>query len=341
MVGRLRVSFSFALVPCAVALAAAAASFGTFEAAAQPPGPGWRNTPIAKTDHIKAGDSTIEVDFAEGPLDLPKSAILAHIAAAASAVATYYGRFPVAGDRILIIPVAGRHGMLQGTTWGDMRGFPAFTRIRLGERTTQAELDDDWMMTHELVHTAFPSMLDDQHWIEEGLATYIEPIARVMTGELTAKKIWGDMVRDMHQGEPAPGDEGLDHTHTWGRTYWGGAMFCLVADVNIRRATHNRKGLQDALRAIVDAGGTIDHNWTLPQALAIGDRATGTPVLTGMYNDWKDKPVTVDLPKLWSELGIRSTPDGIAFVGNAPLASVREGITKPAGKPIIATVLAP
>ena len=37
---------------------------------------------------------TIEVDFAEGPFDLPKSAILARIATAASAVATYYGRFP-------------------------------------------------------------------------------------------------------------------------------------------------------------------------------------------------------------------------------------------------------
>ncbi len=303
---------------------------------AQPPGR--RNVVIAETDNIKVGDSTLQVDFAEGALDLPKSAFLDHVAAAASAVATYYRRFPVASDRILIIPVAGRKGVLQGTTWGDMRGFPAFTRMRIGEHTTQADLNDDWMMTHELVHTAFPSMPDDQHWIEEGLATYIEPIARVMTGNLTAQKIWGDMVRDMHQGEPAPGDAGLDHTHTWGRTYWGGAMFCLVADVDIRRQTHNRKGLQDALRAIVEAGGTIDHDWTLPQALAIGDKATGTHVLTDQYNEWKDKPVTVDLPKLWTELGIQSTSDGIAFVNNAPRAKVRDAITKSIGAPINATV---
>ena len=26
---------------------------------------------------------------------------------------------------------------------------------------------------------AFPSLPDDQHWMEEGLATYVEPIARV------------------------------------------------------------------------------------------------------------------------------------------------------------------
>jgi hypothetical protein len=320
-------------------LAATAAFIGISQASAQPQGPGWRNISIAESDHIKVGASTIQVDFAEGPLDLPKPAILAHIAAAASAVATYYGRFPVASARILIIPVAGRHGVLQGTTWGDMRGFPAFTRIRLGEHITQAELDDDWMMTHELVHSAFPSMPDDQHWIEEGLATYIEPIARVMTGELTTQKIWGDMFRDMHQGEPAPGDEGVDHTHTWGRTYWGGAMFCLVADVEIRRATHNRKGLRDALRAIVDAGGTIDHNWTLPQALAIGDQATGTHVLSEMYDDWKDKPVTVDLPKLWNELGVIGDSNGVRFVDDAPQAKEREAITKSRGSTIAASVV--
>jgi hypothetical protein len=41
-------------------------------------------------------------------------------------------------------------------------------------------------------------------------------------------------------------------------------MFCLVADVEIRRATGNRKGLQDALRAIVAAGATINTDSALP-----------------------------------------------------------------------------
>jgi len=297
------------------------------------------NIPIAASYQIKVADSILQVDFAEGPLDLPNDVILAHIEAAASAVATYYGRFPVPRARILLIPVPGRHGILQGTTWGDMHGFPGFTRIRIGEHTTAADLARDWMTTHELVHMAFPSLPDNQHWMEEGLATYIEPIARVMTGELTPEMIWGDMARDMHQGEPGPNDDGLDRTHTWGRTYWGGAMFCLEADVEIRRETNNQNGLQDALRAIVASGGAIDQDWDLPRALAIGDQATGTHVLTTMYEEWKDKPVPVDLPKLWNELGVVASPDGIRFVNDAPLAKVREAITKPAGERIAATVL--
>ena len=285
------------------------------------------NVEIADTRQIKAGYAVIQVDFARGAMDLSEDAVKAHIRAAVDAIVAYYGRFPVARARILVIPTTDEREGMQGTTWGDMAGFPGFTRIRVAQHATAADLADDWVMTHELVHMAFPSLHDDQHWMEEGQATYIEPIARVMTGELKARDVWRDMVRDMPKGEPGDGDQGMDRTHTWGRTYWGGALFCLVADVAIRRETGNSKGLQDALRAVVAQGGTIDHDWDLPQALAIGDRATGTHVLTEMYAQWKDAPVTVDLPKLWAELGVHSMPDGIEFDSTAPLARVREAIT--------------
>ncbi|HLY43623.1 MAG TPA: hypothetical protein VKR52_20585 [Terracidiphilus sp.] len=283
---------------------------------------------IATTRTLSIGGGTIEVDFAKGPpLDLTNDQVMQHIRMAATAVATYYGRFPLSHDRILVIPVEGeRREAIQGTTWGDMDGAQGFTRLRIAQHATMQDMAEDWVTTHELVHGAFPSMPDDQHWIEEGLATYIEPLARVMTGELQARKVWADMVDGMPKGEPEPGDEGIDRTHTWGRTYWGGGLFCFVADVEIRRQTGNRKGLRDALKAIVAAGGTIDHNWDLPRALAVGDRATGTHVLSDMYAKWKNAPVEVDLPKLWNELGVRMTANGIEFQDNAPLANVRESI---------------
>jgi hypothetical protein len=282
---------------------------------------------IASSHELRFGPHVLQVDFAAGDLDLPAKAILAHVQAAASAVATYYGGFPVARARLLLVPVAGQSGIMQGTTWPGMNGFEGFTRIRIGQHTTTAELGEDWTTTHELVHMAFPTLPDDQHWMEEGLATYVEPIARVATGELEARQVWRDMVYGMRKGEPSDGDLGLDRTHTWGRTYWGGALFCLVADVTIRRETQNHKGLQDALRAIVAQGGTINHEWPLDQALAIGDRATGTHVLARMYGEWKDKPVPVDLMKLWGELGIHWTAGGpIEFVASAPLARIRESI---------------
>ena len=300
----------------------AAAIVSPSMAAAQP----GHGLTIVASRELKIGGGTLQVDFAAGQLDLSQDAIFAHVQAAASAITTYYGRFPVERARMLIVPVPDRSGIVQGTTWGDMAGFPGMTRFRIGQHATQDDLNDDWMMTHELDHMAFPSLPDDQHWMEEGLATYVEPIARVQTGELKPLQIWHDMMRDMHKGEPAEGDQGLDHTHTWGRTYWGGAMFCLVADVEIRRQTGNKKGLQDALRAIVAQGGTIDHEWPLDKALAIGDKATGTRVLTEQYAKWKDAPVTVDLDKLWADLGIRWNGGAIEFVDDAPLEKIRVAI---------------
>ena len=130
----------------------------------------------------------------------------------------------------------------------------------------------------------------------------------------------------MPRGLPEPGDKGLDHTHTWGRTYWGGALFCLVADVRIRQATSNQRGLQDALRGIRDAGGTIDKHWPVERAFEIGDKASQTNVLTTLYSEMKDKPVYVDLDNLWRELGVNSLNGNVSLNDRAPLARIRQSI---------------
>jgi hypothetical protein len=196
----------------------------------------------------------------------------------------------------------------------------------VGQLTTEDDLKSDWIMTHEMVHLAFPSVAEDHHWIEEGIATYVEPIARVQAGNLEPQSVWHDLAEDLPKGLPAPGDQGLDHTHTWGRTYWGGALFCTLADIEIRQRTSNRRGLQDALRAILAAGGSMETAWPLEQALKVGDEATGVPVLTELYERMKAHAVQSDLPELWSELGVEPL-EGQTFNERAPLAAVRRAIT--------------
>jgi hypothetical protein len=313
---------SLAVLICVITLAGIA--FAQFRGHHAP----WADS-VASTRTIEAKASTIQIDFGPGNPSLPPDDIVHWVRNAALAVTTYYGRFPVPRDRVLVEFVPGESGVSGGTTWGGVGGFPGFTRIHVGQNSTQQDLDDDWMMTHELIHTAFPSVDDDHHWIEEGIAVYVEPVARVQAGLLKPEKIWVDMMRDMAKGNPGPGDQGLDNTHTWGRTYWGGAQFCLVADVEIRKQTANRKGLQDALRAIVNAGGTIDQDWPLTKALAIGDQATGTHVLMDLYDKTRDKPQTMDLDALWKQLGVVKNGDSVHFDNNAPLAKIRVAITNP------------
>jgi hypothetical protein len=272
---------------------------------------------------IKIDGSTLDVEFAPGQLDVLVTKLTSWISTAAHAVDSYYGRFPVHEAQILIVPVQGRAGVLSGTSWGSR---PAFTRVYLGQRTAEGDLKDDWVMTHEMVHYAFPSVAREHHWIEEGIATYVEPIARLETGEIDATKVWGDLVAGLPYGMPGRGDEGLDHTHTWGRTYWGGAMFCLLADVQIRRATHDRYGLRDALRAIVKAGGNMQTTWPLTRAFDIGDKAVGVPVLAQLFGEMKATPIRPNLVQLWSNLGVEIDGKTIRFNDGAPWAAVRRAI---------------
>jgi len=275
------------------------------------------------TSALIVGGSKIDVTIAAGKLRLSQDELLHWVRSASEAVATYYGRYPVPRAQIQIIPVNGS-GVRHGQTFGYDGGL---IKIRVGRETDVAELANDWMLTHEMVHLSFPSMADEHHWIEEGIAVYVEPIARIQAKQMTAEKMWADLVRDMPKGLPQSGDEGLDHTHTWGRTYWGGALFCFVADVDIRRQTQNKKGLQDALRGILNAGGDIRHDWPLADALKAGDQAVGLTVLSDLYAKWKDNAVGVDLPAMWKQLGIESTGKTVHLEEDAPLAGVRRAIT--------------
>ncbi|HMK29217.1 MAG TPA: hypothetical protein VK473_05975 [Terriglobales bacterium] len=273
---------------------------------------------------LRIGGGTIDIDFQPGDFSLGREKMLAWVNAAATSVEKYYGRFPLTHTALHIRSFAG-NGVRGGKTFGSREGGLIY--ISVGKRTDETELRQDWEMTHEMIHLTFPSVADQHHWIEEGIATYVEPIARARAGYLEPAQVWGDMVRDMPQGLPEAGDRGLDHTPTWGRTYWGGAIFCLLADMEIRQRTHNQKGLEHALRGILDDGGNITQTWELERALQVGDRAAGVPVLQELYQKMKDKPVEVDLDGLWKQLGVERQGGHTSFNNTAPLAAVRLAIT--------------
>ena len=279
---------------------------------------------LPQTDiHMLGG--VVHVGFAPGEFALPKSAILDRVRGAAFAVAHYYGHYPVPSVRYLIVPIDGE-GVRGGTTWG-YRG--AACRILIGRDCDVDELKLDWIMTHEMVHTALPDMPERYNWLSEGLAVYVEPVARVQVGEMSARSIWSDMKRDMPKGLPRAGDEGLDYTATWGRIYWGGALYCLLCDIGIRQKSNNRIGLQEAMRGVLAAGGNHDVEWPIGRILETADRTTGFSIMSDLYARMRAKPVRPDMDKLWADLGVAGEPGEIVLNDDAPLAPIRAAITHP------------
>ena len=279
---------------------------------------------------LTIGGGQIDVVIQPGHLDLSRAELMQWITAAATGVTAYFGRFPVEHYRIVIEPVAGRSGVLTGTTWAT---GGARTRMRVGEHATAEQLQYDWVMTHEMVHTAFPDQEDTHHWIEEGMATYVEPLARLWAGNYSESRVWGDLIDGLPKGLPRSGDRGLDHTHTWGRTYWGGALFCLLADVEIRERTGGKRGLVDAFRGILAAGGSDQVDWPIDRAFAEGDKAIGVPVLMELYRKMKDAPVSPDLDALWHGLGVIVRNGTLELDDKAPRAAIRRAITASPGAP--------
>jgi hypothetical protein len=276
----------------------------------------------ASTTDLKAAGADIRVEIDDEAFHDGPRHILEWVTRSAQIVGHYYDRFPTSSLRVRVVPEEG-DGVRSGKTWGYNGGF---IRVQVGRQVTEEQLNNDWVLVHEMTHLALPEVGDDHAWLSEGLAVYVEGIARVQAGNRTQSDVWSEEMHSMPRGLPQPGDRGLDHTHSWGRTYWGGAMFCLLADVEIHRRTQNRFGLQDAARAIARESGGLRADWPIERVFKTGDTAIGAPVLEELYAQMKDAPVTPDLMSLWRRLGVQPDGGSVHLTDDAPLAQVRQSI---------------
>lgn len=274
---------------------------------------------------VTVGGAAVHIEFDPGAFSAGGEVIREWIARSADIVTGYYGRFPVQRLTLRVIAESG-----EGVHGGQSFANPnAFIRVRVGREATREQLLSDWVLVHEMSHLALPDIGEAHSWLSEGLATYVEGVARVQAGNRLEADVWAEEMRQMpSHGLPEPGDRGLDHTHSWGRTYWGGAMFCLMADVEIHSQSHNRMGLQDALRAIARESGGLSADWPIERVLRAGDRAVGVSTLEDLYARMKDTPVTPDLMTLWRELGVESDGASVHLSDHAPLANVRHAIMR-------------
>lgn len=277
---------------------APAAAFGTF-----------------RTLRLDSGGGVVEAAVPPAFPTALDGPLRAWILGAMTSIQGVAGRFPVPRAALFLLPSTRGRGVVFGSTGG--RGGAAVTILAAGD-LQPADLRDDWVLTHEFIHLCVPT-LDRRHaWFTEGLATYLEPLARAKQGLVTPEELWAGFLKNMPEGLPKPGDQGLDRTPTWGRTYWGGALFCLVADLEIRKATGNRQGLEDAVKALVAAGATKARAMELSETLRIADRSLERPVLMPLYLQWADSPVPVDLEALWAELGVRQEGGAVRLDASAP-----------------------
>ncbi len=278
----------------------------------------------AMTTHsLAVPGGTLELAIEAGATAVPRDDIVRWVERRGRAVGEYFGRFPMPGALVLLA-VRGSSRIGGGRT---LSGGGGTVVLQLGSRSTAPRFEADWVLVHELVHLGFPSVPRQQLWAQEGVASYVEPFARVRAGLLDEAEAWRGLLEGLPSGLPQAGDRGLDHTPTWGRIYWGGALYWFLCDLELRKRSRNQLGLEHALRGIVAAGGNNAARWPLRRALELGDRAVGLSVLVPQYEAMKDAPYPVDLDALAAQLGVTLRRGEVIFDDTAPLAAIRRAIT--------------
>ena len=273
--------------------------------------------------HIAGGE--IKVVFANDAPGLDHERALRWVLKCARAISAYFGKYPTQTYGLMIVAEAGdRVG--HAITYG-YRG--AATRIRVGIEAGDRAFAEDWVLVHEMVHTALPNLPRRALWLQEGSATWIEPVARAQVGDLPIAEVWSQAIKGMPKGVSSFG-RGMDGTRDWGLLYWGGAVFWLEAEIAIYQQSQGRFLLCDALRAVNRESGGIRAEWSPEKMMAVGDRATGTTALTNLYETFSDRGFNGSLSELFARLGIESSQStSVEFNQRAELAELTRLITRP------------
>jgi len=308
------------IVPLLIAFA-----FAFLMAAKAQPAPERRADQSPPDAQITVGGGVIDIVFSNGAPGIDRTLVQGWIRTSAQAMTAYFGRFPVPRVRLVVIASDGRN--VGGTTFGFHGG--SLIRLNVGRGADAAALKRDWVLVHEMTHLALPQLPRSGLWLQEGNATYVEPIARAQAGQMDAAEVWKWTIDEMPRGQPKPGEGGLDSTRDHQRIYWGGAAFWLVADVRIRQRTHNRIGVQAALQAINRQSGGNTADWTMDQVMAAGDKATGGTELAELYAEMGKNGSPVDIDALLAQLGVGLQGNRVVFDERAPLAAIRRQITAP------------
>jgi hypothetical protein len=242
----------------------------------------------------------------------------------AQAIATDFDGFSSQQTLIVVFPARGK-----GIRFGRVvpgGGVTMILRAGIGEKAS--DLYGEWVLIHEMIHTAAPFVDGNGTWLMEGMATYIEPIIRSRVGWKSEDDVWREWLANMPRGVGALSESGLLANTTRAGYYWGGALFMLLSDVGMRQASNNKYGLEDCLRTVLKDVGNAAKRVGVDQMIDACDKAVGGNTMRDLARRFVYKATPFDLLALWRDLGVELVDGQVVYHDDAPLAAVRKVIVR-------------
>jgi hypothetical protein len=275
----------------------------------------------AQVHRVPVGSAVVEWVALGSHPRLADAAIDDWIGRSAGAVGTVFGGFPVERLTVFFVPVRGSSQIPFGKVMS-LAGVSA--AVLLGEQSDPHTLEDDWVLVHEMVHLGFPSLPEDGRWLSEGLATYVEPIARTRAGLMSESDLFRHFARELPRGGV---ETGLDQRADIDAVYWGGAFFWMMLDVRQREATSGRSGLWAILRTIRAVAGNATRSRSVDEVLAAADAAAKSSMPSSLARSFGTKGAPERPEEFLARLGIRRDGRGrFVLADDAPRSSIRRDL---------------
>ncbi|MGH6892476.1 MAG: hypothetical protein ACREEP_09485 [Dongiaceae bacterium] len=299
--------------------------------ALQPDGDGRYAVPLLRLDEVGPlilgsvtgeripGDPELTLALPPGPAQIAPAQLAAWVSAVAEGNRRFWARSPAKGG--LAILVSSPRG---GVPFGRVLSLGgAVVTVLVGRQATTQQLYDDWVLVHEFIHLGSPLMRDTGAWLNEGIATFYEPVLRTRAGWKSEDEVWREWISQMPRGMPAMTGIGLENAGRGG-IYWGGALFVLMAEIESLQASGGKVGFSDCLRGVLAEGGDVTVTWPTMKLMGRCDALLGRSVIVPLAEQHIARGSAMDLDQLWRRLGVSMAEGGgIRYDDGAELAWLR------------------
>lgn len=260
--------------------------------------------------NIKIDNGTIRLALINGTVEFNREKLVNWVTLMAQAVASIGHAFPLEQVQVMVLLLEGEdHGPVP---WGQVnRAGDSGVFFIVNPQEPQDELIEDWTAAHEFSHLLLPST---DRWLSEGFASYYQNISRARTKLIDEQSMWENLIAGLLRGEKASKKKGANNIGSKKdikrmQTYWGGAAFALMTDVELQEQTKGGFSLSKSIKEFAQCCLQTGRDWDDQEILERLDKISKTTVFTDLYWQEVKRKKFPAYHKTLEKLGITITDD--------------------------------
>jgi len=281
---------------------------------------------------IETGGARIRLSIVGDTSEETAATLHAWVAAGVDTITTLYGHFPVNDLQVLVFPL-GRSA--DPVPWGEVvRGGGDSVHLYVDATRSVTELNDDWVLAHELSHLIHPYVSAADSWLAEGIASYFQNVLRARAGMIEAKVAWQKLDAGFKRGMAqftsdrtlARDTRAMMREHQYMRVYWSGAAIALIGDLTLRQRSAGAVSLDTVFKELSRCCLPSRRRWRARDLMAKLDEIAGFEVFIPLYERYVVQPVFPELKATYRRLGLSENSSALVISDDPAARSLRAEI---------------